>query len=217
MLISEIFYSIQGEGELVGVPSVFVRCAGCNLECDWCDTKYAWDENDSLSLSVTEIAERAGEFSASYCVLTGGEPMIAEDIHSLASTLRADGMHLTIETNATVAPDGIACDLASLSPKLSNSNTVKPIQIDIAQEWVDRYDCQLKFVVQKEEDISEITDFLLRLKPGIAGSRVFLMPEGGDAATVAARSEMVVELCGKHGYRFGQRLHLQLFDGKRGV
>jgi len=221
MLISEIFHSIQGEGELVGMPSVFVRCAGCNLRCDWCDTKYAWDENDALSLPVAEIVARAENFSAKHCVLTGGEPMIAEDIHSLASALRAGGAHLTIETNASSPPNGIECDLASLSPKLNNGGNVNSIkiehQIDIVQKWIDGYYCQLKFVVQREEDIHEVKDFMDRLKSVIPNHRVFLMPEGENAENVAARSEMIVKLCMTHGWRFGQRLHLELFDGKRGV
>src|SRR5689334_3132039 len=110
MLISEIFYSLQGEGELTGVPSVFVRTSGCNLRCAWCDTPYAsWNPEGvmrSVPQIMTEIASHAG---ARHVVLTGGEPMIAKEIRPLATEIKSTGRHITIETAATVAPEGIAC------------------------------------------------------------------------------------------------------------
>ena len=121
MLISEIFHSIQGEGELTGVPSVFVRASGCNLRCTWCDTKYASWNPEGEERSIDEIVEKVASFPARHVVLTGGEPMVAKGIRELALRLRENGLHITLETAGTLAPDGIACDLASLSPKLSNS------------------------------------------------------------------------------------------------
>ena len=120
MKIAELFYSIQGEGKLVGVPSVFVRASGCNLRCAWCDTPYAsWDpEGDELS--VEKIVEQVAGHPAKHVVLTGGEPMIMPDVVPLAAALRSRGYHITVETAATVYKD-IAVDLASLSPKLANS------------------------------------------------------------------------------------------------
>src|SRR5215217_4171713 len=122
MLISEIFYSLQGEGELTGVPSVFVRTSGCNLRCAWCDTPYAsWNPEGENRTVDQIIAEIDTHVSARHVVLTGGEPMIAKEIVALASEIKKGGRHITIETAATVAPDGITCDLASLSPKRLNS------------------------------------------------------------------------------------------------
>lgn len=122
MLISEIFYSLQGEGVLTGVPSVFVRASGCNLRCNWCDTPYASWEPEGQQRTVAQIVTEVRNHSAArHVVLTGGEPMIAKDIRILADELKKHGYHITIETAATVAPGGIACDLASLSPKLLNS------------------------------------------------------------------------------------------------
>ena len=121
MLISEIFYSLQGEGELTGVPSVFVRTSGCNLRCNWCDTPYASWQPEGRQMTVSEIVAAVRLHPARHVVLTGGEPMIAKDIHALAAALKDLAYHITIETAATIAPAGIACDLASLSPKLKNS------------------------------------------------------------------------------------------------
>src|SRR5215218_3673767 len=120
MKVSELFYSIQGEGKLVGVPSVFVRASGCNLRCSWCDTPYASWEPEGEDVGVAEIERRVGEYGARHVVLTGGEPMIMPEIVELCDRLKARGHHVTMETAATVFKD-VRIDLASLSPKLANS------------------------------------------------------------------------------------------------
>ena len=88
MLISEIFFSLQGEGELAGVPSVFVRTSGCNLRCNWCDTPYASWNPEGTAMTVEEIVTAVGRFPARHAVLTGGEPMIAPGIKELAARLK---------------------------------------------------------------------------------------------------------------------------------
>src|SRR6185369_15469098 len=107
MLISEIFYSLQGEGELTGVPSVFVRTSGCNLRCSWCDTPYASWNPEGEQQSVAQImAAIEAHPVARHVVLTGGEPMIAKDIRALAAAIKETGRHITIESAATIAPEG---------------------------------------------------------------------------------------------------------------
>ena len=104
MLISEIFYSVQGEGELTGVPSVFIRTSGCNLRCRWCDTPYASWNPEGTEMSIDQILAEVEKHPAAHVVLTGGEPMVARGIHELAARLRAVGKHITIETAGTIAP-----------------------------------------------------------------------------------------------------------------
>src|SRR5437764_9179607 len=95
--ISELFYSIQGEGKLAGVPSVFVRASGCNLRCVWCDTPYAsWDPQGE-DVGVEEIVRRVEAFGAKQVVVTGGEPMIMPDVAALCESLKTRGHHVTIE------------------------------------------------------------------------------------------------------------------------
>ena len=103
MRIAEIFYSVQGEGGLVGVPSIFVRTSGCNLRCSWCDTPYASWNPEGDDLTVEEILSQADRFPAArHVVLTGGEPMIAPGIVELSGRFRELGLHITIETAGTV-------------------------------------------------------------------------------------------------------------------
>ncbi|MCS7009272.1 MAG: 7-carboxy-7-deazaguanine synthase QueE, partial [Chthoniobacterales bacterium] len=109
MHIAEIFYSLQGEGELVGVPSVFIRTSGCNLRCSWCDTPYASWHPEGSPWTIEQIIDKVVSFPAHHCVLTGGEPMIAKNIHTLAAELHRLGKHITIETAGTIPPDGICC------------------------------------------------------------------------------------------------------------
>lgn len=231
MLISEIFYSLQGEGELTGVPSVFVRTSGCNLRCTWCDTPYAsWSpegENRGLPQILAAIENHP---AARHVVLTGGEPMIAKDIRLLAAEIKQLGHHLTIETAATVAPDGIACDLASLSPKLLNS-APDPVehatwrrkheatrwQPEVVRAWIDHYPYQFKFVVSRPEDVEELEHMLAALQREIPRHKVLLMPEGTSLEKIRTRATWLGELCKARGYRYAHRLHLELYGNRRGT
>ena len=229
MKVAEIFYSIQGEGKLSGVPSVFIRASGCNLRCTWCDTPYASWEPRGQMLAAAEIARQVRAFPAKHVVLTGGEPLIMPDIVELSRMLRHDGYHITVETAGTVFQEA-AVDLASISPKLSNSTPLlreggrfavahdkSRLNLAVIQQLMARAaDFQLKFVVMSEADLREIDAVLAGLtewKP----SDVLLMPEGIDAATLAQRSSWIAEICKSRGFRFCQRLHVLLYGNTRGT
>jgi len=231
MRISEIFYSVQGEGELTGVPSVFVRTSGCNLRCRWCDTKYAsWDPSGEV-MELSEILDYVKTKPANHVVLTGGEPMVAKGISELAENLKNLNKHLTIETAATVLPDGVACDLASLSPKLSNStprsgeiergriekHDARRLRPDIIDAWMADYDYQLKFVVASQTDLDEIDDLLGRLKITPMAHKVLLMPEGVTTESLSERDALIVAHCKQRGFRYCRRLHVDLFGNTPGT
>ena len=229
MRIAEIFHSIQGEGLLAGVPSVFVRTSGCNLRCHWCDTPYASWKPEGPDMTVEQVLEKVLAWNSTHVVLTGGEPMIAPDLPALAARLKKAGKHITIETAATVPPGGIACDLASLSPKLSNStppperdsawaqkHEAARLQPSVITDWIKNYDFQLKFVVSTEQDVTEIKDLLSRLAP-VPFHRVLLMPEGIDTQTLSSRAPWLVDVCKREGFRFCPRLQIELFGNARGT
>jgi len=229
MRLAELFHSIQGEGKLVGVPSVFVRASGCNLRCKWCDTPYASWEPEGPDVAVDEIMRQVGAFNTKHVVLTGGEPMIMPDIVALAEALKTNGHHITIETAATVFKP-LPLDLASLSPKLSNStpwdreggrfaaaHERQRINVPVIQQFIDGSpDFQLKFVVSDERDLNEIQSLLDQLKHW-APSDVLLMPEGVDAATLDGRADWVGEICKRTGFRYCPRLHVYLYGHRRGT
>ena len=229
MRIAEIFHSIQGEGLLAGVPSIFIRTSGCNLRCHWCDTPYASWKPEGPEMSIEEILKKISGWDCNHIVLTGGEPMIAPDLPELATALKKQKKHITIETAGTILPNGIPCDLASLSPKLSNStppssrdpawakkHEATRLQPEVISEWIRKYPFQLKFVVSSENDLAEIKSLLLNL-PSVPFHQVLLMPEGTDVKTLAARSPWLVEICKREGFRFCPRLHIELFGHKRGT
>lgn len=228
MKIAEIFYSIQGEGTLVGVPSVFVRTSGCNLRCTWCDTPYASWQPEGRDLSIEEIAGEVHGFSAArHVVVTGGEPMISPEIAALTEQFHRAAMHITIETAGTVyAP--VACDLMSISPKLANSTPHQReggrwaaqherlrYQPEILRRLMAEYPYQLKFVVQDQGDLQEIEEMVESL--AASRRRVMLMPEGSSREVVHQRGLWLAEICKTGGYRYSPRLHVELWGDKRGV
>ena len=231
MKISELFFSIQGEGELTGIPSVFVRTSGCNLRCRWCDTKYSSWTPEGENVDIEELVERVCSYPARHVVITGGEPMIAKDIKEFVDLLKQSGKHITIETAGTIAPNGIQCDLASISPKLSDSTPEKGeiseewidrhdstrIDHDILNEWIDSYEFQLKFVVSRKEEINEVKCIIDKIESDILPEKVLLMPEGTDSETIHSRYDMLVDLCKENGFRMCNRLHLDLFGNTRGT
>jgi 7-carboxy-7-deazaguanine synthase len=225
--IAELFYSIQGEGTLVGVPSVFIRTSGCNLRCTWCDTPYTSWNPEGADQSVEEILEATAAYPATHVVVTGGEPMIAPQIVALTAALRAAGLHITIETAGTVyAP--VACDLMSISPKLENSiphereggrwaaqhNRLR-WQPEVLKQLIREYAYQLKFVIALPGDLLEVDR--MRDELNAPPSQIVLMPEGVTRAVMQERGLWLAEICKTTGYRFSPRLHVDLWGDKRGV
>jgi 7-carboxy-7-deazaguanine synthase len=155
--------------------------------------------------------------------------MIVPDLSKLGEAMKKQEKHITIETAGTIPPNGIPCDLASISPKLSNStppasrdpawakrHEATRIQPEVISEWIRNYPFQLKFVVSSENDLAEIKSLLLKL-PKIPVDRVLLMPEGIDSKTLASRSPWLVEICKREGFHFCPRLHIELFGHTRGT
>ena len=223
MKIAELFYSLQGEGALVGVPSVFIRTSGCNLRCGWCDTPYTSWQPEGVEMDLDRILDEVKAHPARHAVVTGGEPMIQPEIVPLTERLGALGLHVTVETAGTVFQP-VFCDLMSISPKLANSVPDGPfaaqhdrlrIQPEVLRQLMARYPYQLKFVVAWREDIEEIRAILEDLPA--ARDRVILMPEGTDAGGLRERSLWLAEICKDEGFRFSPRLHVDLWGNQRGV
>ncbi len=224
MKIAEVFYSVQGEGTLLGVPSVFIRTSGCNLRCQWCDTPYTSWAPEGEPRTVDSLVEQAAAFGARHVVVTGGEPMIAPGVVELTRALHARGLHITVETAGTVyAP--VACDLMSISPKLANSTPADPqwaplhertrLRLDVLSRLIAEFPYQLKFVVDDPADLAEIHSLVHQL--AVPPENVLLMPEGRSTDQLRVRAQWLVPLCLQHRYRYSPRAHVDIWGDRRGV
>jgi 7-carboxy-7-deazaguanine synthase len=224
MRVSEIFYSLQGEGTLAGIPSVFVRLPGCPLRCRWCDTKYAWDEKAGAHYNIDKIIHTVNDWPGKFVVVTGGEPMMNSELPQLAKKLRAEKKHITVETAGIAFMPDMPCDLMSISPKLSNSTPQdaklaavhEDARLDTAvlSELIARYRYQLKFVVDSPADLDEIQQTIEEIS-NVDSRNVMLMPQAVTRDELLAKSPMVAEMCKRTGFTFCQRLQLLLWNNQR--
>jgi 7-carboxy-7-deazaguanine synthase len=226
--IAEIYASIQGEGLLAGQESAFVRASGCNLRCWYCDTPYASWRPEGDDLAVEQIVERVAALGCRHVVLTGGEPMLFSELIPLCDRLHERGLHITIETAGTLYLP-LACDLMSISPKLTNSS---PGELagpawrerhergrhtpEIVRRLMSKHTYQLKFVIDAGSDLEEVESYLLELGE-YDSERVLLMPQGTDAVTLAKTGQWLEPLCQRRGYTFCPRKQIVWFGLTRGT
>jgi len=237
MRIAEIFRSVQGEGFLTGTPSVFVRASGCNLRCSYCDTPYASWTPEGDDLAVEEIIARVEQLgrplsqsrdTVRHAVLTGGEPMLFAELIPLTAELRRAEWHVTVETAGTLYLP-VACDLMSISPKLSNS-TPSPDRDprwarrhelnrhapEVIRRLVAEYVYQLKFVIDCPDDCREVEAYLAEF-PEIDHSRVMLMPQGTDARQLDEKAKWLQPCCDEHRLGYCPRRQIEWFGQQRGT
>lgn len=235
MKVAELYRSLQGEGLLAGTPSAFVRTSGCNLRCRWCDTPFTSWEPVGDECSSSEVVHRIESLGCTHVVVTGGEPLLFADVTRTCRELRSLGYHVTVETAGTVlnsdASAGELADLFSISPKLASSTP----PADTPGGWHRRHEAarrrddvvaslmragnyQLKFVIDSEADLAEACSWLTSIESvtHLDRSRVFLMPQGIDEATLAATAAWLEPASVREGLRFAPRHHLTWFGHTRG-
>jgi 7-carboxy-7-deazaguanine synthase len=225
--LSEIFCSVQGEGLLVGMPSVFIRLAGCPLRCRWCDTPYALTEQGSDRFSLDQVLEQVSRWSVRHVVITGGEPLVDESfcerqhVGLLLERLKEAVKHVTIETSGVAFFPKLNCDLMSISPKLGNSlrhdtpSRPRLAEAVVIRQFIQTYPYQIKFVVDDVSDLPEI-ECLLQGIGTVDRDRVLLMPQARTRQELLEKSREITKLCVKYGFVFGQRLQVLLWDTQRG-
>ncbi|RMF39359.1 MAG: 7-carboxy-7-deazaguanine synthase QueE [Planctomycetota bacterium] len=227
MRICELYASIQGEGRLTGMPSVFVRTSGCNLRCWFCDTPFASWHPEGDYLQAEDVVEQCLGFGLDHVVITGGEPMLFPSIATLCHGLKQQGCHVTIETAGTVWRD-TPCDLMSISPKLRSSaprgadstwvraHHARRERLEIVRRMMNQFDYQLKFVVDAPADALEVLEYIQRLGE-VDREHVLLMPQGTDTATLDRQAQWLIPWCRRHGFRFCPRAHIGWFGNQRGT
>ena len=173
--INEIFYSIQGEGIQMGIPTVFVRTQGCNLDCSWCDTIYAMDFKNGKDMKISEIVKKVKRYSTKYVCVTGGEPLLQENVKFLISRLLKIGYNVSLETNGSVTLSGlpknlfVSMDIKCPSSKMENRMDFENIKL------LKKTD-QMKFVIADKKDYDYAKKIIRKYKPGC---NVVFMPVWG--------------------------------------
>lgn len=200
-LIREVFQSLQGEGPALGASATFIRFAGCNLTCSYCDT----DHRSGTELSLADLLSRV-ERGPSRVVITGGEPLMAgEQLVDLAAAVSGTGRSVDIETNGTIAPPAQLAgfiDNYVISPKLANSGN-PPAERRLADKLPPG---PLKFVVDGIADLQEVSEIVLTMPH----REVIIMPMGTDPVAMVRQMKLLSQPVAVHGWRLLPRLHILL-------
>ncbi len=243
LLINEMFGpTLQGEGSLIGRQCLFIRTNTCNLRCEWlnkdgtttkCDTPYtSWKPEQKKPMEISEIVTMVevmvDEYNVKYIVISGGEPFLQPGIVELVDELKKLNLHITIETNGTIFRETKA-DLISMSPKLMSSvpKMISPEQdIHIKNRVYNRHNIekfkqyynniQFKFVYNSKEDLIEIIN-MFQIPFEIDSDDIWLMPQGITKEQLAQKSIELFDLCSEQGYNYSPRLHIDVYNDKRGI
>lgn len=234
-----IFHTVQGEGKLVGYPSIFVRLSQCNLRCKWknedgsftsCDTPHtSFEPEMNNKVSVDELVAQISAIDCKHVVVTGGEPFFQKEVVELINRLHDLGRHVTVETNGTIFRPSKA-DLLSISVKLSSSSQDEVhgkrhesnrLNLKSLVQFVKSgADIQFKFVVNDELDIAEILGLSADIEAEISadiGPSIWLMPQGVSSQQLDSKMLWVVGLCKKYGWKMTDRLHIRIWGHQKGV
>lgn len=242
--------TIQGEGKLIGTPVLFIRTSSCNMRCGFidsiCDTAYSSFHPEKNRMKIKDVLKlvEVNRGNINSVVISGGEPtMQTEELIELMKGLSEMGMHITLETNATIYhPDfSVYCDLVSMSPKLKSSTPTKELlakekqsenwvkkheeiryNLGVIQSWItgayeNGKDFQLKFVCSSQEDIDEIEEKYIKKLSYISQKDIYIMPEGMTEEVLKKNSIKCLQYCLAKGWNFTPRLHINLFGQAKGV
>ncbi len=231
--ISEIFFSVQGEGPFSGYPAVFVRVAGCSIGCQWCDSRYAWNKEGAQIVTVQRVGEmitdrilegRVQVLRDWMVVITGGEPSLCkpEVMKKLINFLYSGNC---LDPKIHIETAGIRwinefslVDHVVVSPKEIWYKRHKDKYLSELEKYRDSLhmlnQVSWKFVISSKKDIEfvRMMDIELHL-----GNKVWIMPEGVTSAQVREKLPMVVDMAKKWGYKVSDRLQIMAYEKKRGV
>lgn len=236
LLVTEVYGPVrQGEGKSAGELVSFLRLAGCNLACDFCDTPYTWNwigtkfkhtekfdkKKEVHSMSVSEVRKKLDDLNCFRVVLSGGEPLLQQkNLLPLLRKLKSDAYYIEVETNGTIKPlteflelvDQINC-----SPKTANSGSDNRLLMRYRPSALEALSSSpktsFKFVVESKEDLDDIRGLvsLYNMK------EVYLMPKGRTTEEQVKIQDKVRKLAAKYSFKFSPRLHVLQFDSLRGV
>lgn len=209
MKINEIFYSIQGEGKWMGLPNIFIRTTGCNLRCSFCDTTYAYETGEEMS--IEEIINRIRKHPCNHVCITGGEPLLQEEIVQLIDVLLEKKYVICLETNGSIGIENLVGKkslLISLDIKCPSSTMHEKMNFNN----VSLLTCndQLKFIIQNREDYEYAKKNIKKYKPQCA---IFFQPIWG--INLKELSSWVLN--DGLDVRIGLQLHKIIWGDRKGV
>ncbi|MBI3683387.1 MAG: 7-carboxy-7-deazaguanine synthase QueE [Acidobacteria bacterium] len=211
MRLAEIFYSIQAEGMLAGVPSIFVRTPG-EPRCTWCATPEASWTPDHPEAPLGTIFATIRRQWCGHVVITGQEPLEEPDIEEFVEKLRAIDHHITVETSGVVFKK-LDCDLMSITPLLKTAPAPKKkaarrpaYELDAIGELIRRHSYQLKFELRTRDEMEEVVHIVRETEA--ERERVMLIPAGGTQKALREQTPWVIEASRFFHYRYAPRLAL---------
>jgi 7-carboxy-7-deazaguanine synthase len=219
--VVEVFHSVQGEGVSAGEPATFLRLAGCNLACGWCDTPYSWNwklydrAQFSVPHDIDQVLERIG--TPERLIVTGGEPLLqAEALERLLPRVTA---FVEVETNGTVAPTPALLERVNqwnVSPKLENSGEPKERRLrpEVLRRFALLDNAWLKLVVRGHAETAEVEALIERLR--WSRERVLLQADATTRAELDLRGPLIEDWASGSGFRYSPRLHIARWNGERG-
>jgi len=237
-MLNEHFVSIQGEGPSTGHPATFIRFAGCNLKCAWCDTPYAQKKDGGVQITAEELARKVIQ-GPQLCVFTGGEPMLyQETIQRVIALCAPLGHRFEIETNGTIGPkNGSAGEylevwttrLPRTGPNWEHQESgVTPVLRMVFSpkfEWVKQDYMREDFVwarnytikapVRNRDEVQALEIWLKKLN--LSFDDVWLMPLGTTASKIRKEADWLIQAAIEFGFKVSFRTHVLLWDNKRGV
>lgn len=233
LLVNEIFGpTIQGEGPSIGHPAAFLRLAGCNLACTWCDTAYSWDwkrydkAQEAHKMTTDEVVLQVRKHlnpAPPMLVVTGGEPMLQQrDLYDVLMQLHHQlplGFQVEVETAGTKVPEPALARLVhrfNVSLKLAHSrNPVGKRQVPVAITALrETGRATWKFVVGQPEQLSEVEELVVEYD--LPDEDVWIMPLGTDKHELNIRMHHLAPAVIERGWRMTPRLHIQLWNNDRG-
>lgn len=237
--IIDLFVSIQGEGSLSGIRTIFIRTSGCNLRCKFknsiCDTAYSSYNPEKGKFTLEQIVDFIKRDSATHICLTGGEPCLYPDFIKWVK-MTFPTHHLTVETNGTIPIDektAALIDLASISPKMLSSVDPEDSERERRELWIKHSSApivkllqnakqsQLKYVVADEDDLKEIEEHIHEIEERLGNNTylnkdvIYLMAACSCTKDMLTYSTVAGDLAMKYGYSFSPRLQYLCWGEKR--
>lgn len=235
--VSEVFESVQGEGRYIGKPGIFIRLAGCNLSCWFCDTPYTWKKEEQYpspkksfyykKMAISYLVKWIQKSGFNYIVFTGGEPFLQQrEIIELINQLNMPKLIIGFETNGTIAPDDeLLMDFRThfvISPKNNVSMDQKVRSAEVHDKWFKPFRSGLmgeritfKFVINEDDDFEQVLKYIdeYRIDPSL----IYMMPEGTDIIGINGKLQMLFKYAKLFNVNVTTRLQILAYGNKRGT